>query len=46
MALGDATDPRVSDPKRIAKKLHVSWARASAHQLSRVLVDGEGGKND
>ena len=38
-ALGDASGPGASAPKKIATKLHLNWGRASARQLKRVLVD-------
>ena len=45
MASGDARDDSVSDPKKIIMKLRVSWGRASANQLMRVLKYPESGNS-
>ena len=42
VALGDASDPGVSDPKKVAMELHLHRNRAAAHQFRRVLVDAAG----
>ena len=39
--LGVAQDSNLTDPKKIATKLHVNWGHASARQQKRVLVDSE-----
>ena len=41
--LGDAGGDSISEPTKICSKLHVRWVRASANQLTRVLVDSDGG---
>ena len=41
--LGDARDDSISDPKKIITKFHVNWGHASATQLTRELVDSDGG---
>ena len=40
---GDALNPGVSDPKKIATKLHLNCGHNSAHRLRRVVVDADGG---
>ena len=44
VTLGDAHDSNLTDPERIAMKLHVNWGHASSQQLKRVLADSEGDK--
>ena len=39
--LDDAEDGRLTDPKKIAMKLHAHWGHASAQPLTRVLLDSE-----
>ena len=41
--LGDAGGDSISEPRKVFSKLHVGWGRASANQLTRVLVDSDGG---
>ena len=40
--LADATDGRLSGPKKIIMKLHVDGGHASPQQWKRALVDSEG----
>ena len=42
VTLGGARDSNLTDPKKIAMKLHVNRGRASAQQLRRVLADSGG----
>ena len=41
-ALGDAVDGAKSDPRKIARRLHVNWGHASAQQLKRAMAEAEG----
>ena len=41
VASGEARDGCPSDPKKIIKKLHSYWGRASAQGRKRVLVDSD-----
>ena len=42
VALGDALNPGVSEPKKVAMKLHLNWVQASGHHLERAPVDAGG----
>ena len=44
VTMGDARNGFLTDPKKIAIKLHVNWGHASAQQLIRVLVQSEGNR--
>ena len=41
--LENAVEPRLSDPAKEDVMLHVFWGHASARQLTRSLVDSDGG---
>ena len=40
-ALGDALDGAKSDPKDIARRLHVNWGHASDQQLKRTMAEAD-----
>ena len=42
VTLRDAGNAEISGPKTIIMKLHINWGRASATQITRVLVDTDG----
>ena len=39
--MGDATDARLSEPRKINIKLHPNWGHASAQQPNRISGDSD-----